>query len=228
MTEAAFPARTAGEYDIPGLGQVWIQTLSDVLREKVWNEANRYAGRECLSLRKGQLDYTVALAEWKERTPEEQSTYLVRSKVPDLMREAFAHSPVPPEPERGDLSEDEYTAAVAKWEAEHKKAAAKREKFYSRRFEEEVNKSVALSAATRLQRCMEAYFQDEFGKAFGNRWEEATIRYAVRQAENHNLYMFADIQEVVDLPSVTRTALLEAYAALDTVQSEEVPTSPAA
>jgi hypothetical protein len=224
---AAFPARTAAEYTFPTLGTVWVQTLSDVLRDKVWNEANRYAGRECLSLRKGQPDYTVALAEWKEQTPEAQAAFLAKEKVPELMRESFAHAPNPVEPERGDLSEDEYTAAYGKWEAECVAAGLRREKFYKRRFEQEVNKGVALSAATRVARCMDAYFREEFGKAFGTRWEEATIRYAVRQAENHNLFVFGDIQEVVDLSAAARTAILEAYAGLDTVTTEEVPTSPA-
>lgn len=226
---AEFPTRTAGEVTLPNGDTVWCCTLNMVLKDQAEARSHRYAANESQSLRKGGADYPGILGKIRAMEAEQQAAYLVQQQNWRLNRESLDKFPNPEEPEKGDSEPDEYTKALADWEAQCKEAAEKRKADHEARYESELAKNLALSKRSRVQECYEAVFNYEYSKAFVERLTVETLYRAVRLQDDHTARYFSSAEAVEDADDDVLKVLNDFYFKdLDVIKTEDIPTSPAA
>lgn len=228
-TTAEFPARTAGEVTLPDGAVAWVQTLNSLLREQVESKSRRYAANECRGLLKGGVDYPAAVA-WARTLPtDQQVTYLAQQEFWGIQQEANGTYPEPPEPEQGELDPEGYGKAIEKWNEEKKKADGKRQEFIEKRYEAQIKRFAALTVKVREERCLSAYYNNEFVNAYILRQKIETIYRAARRNDDHTQRFFASAEEYEDADDGVQKALHDFYfETLAIPASEAVPILPAA
>lgn len=225
MSNAEFPARTAGELTLPNGDLVWVCTLNTLLREQADARARRYAQNECQGLLKGGADYGGVLAEIRSFDPEKQAEYVAQHQYFEIRRDVEARIPDPPEPEQGDTEPEEYVKAVAQWEGDCKAAALRRQEAEKTRYEAEVAAARQLSSRKRVEACMTAFFGSEYSRHFVERLTIEILYRAARLPDNHTARYFSSVEAVEDAPDDVREALMKFYfGELDTVRAAQVPT----
>ncbi len=228
-SQTGFPVRTSDDVTLSDGRVVHVRTLNNMLREEATRASQWSAQKVCQKIRPNGEDYDLIISDWASRSKEEQADYLAAHEywLGNLSNQAIEKYPMREAPEKGDLSELKYTDESKVWEEETEQIKVKRGEFERKLFEEYRDRQLKVQPKTRVDRCVNAFFVKEFAVAYAKAWMLNTLLKCCRKPEDHGLFFFRNIQEIVDMENDRdRDLLWEKYEELDGIRVAEIPTSP--
>lgn len=228
-----FPQRTAGEVKLPSGMTYWMQTLNSRQRELAQEEATWAARRKLRRFREGGEDHEELRDQFKKLEARKQCEYLAgqQGMAGVYAFKAWEAHPDPPKPD-ADTSEglEEFEKRALKWEETCQKNNVKRGKLIDKLYDQEVERASNMTPKVRLDACIEAWLEGEFQKYTDESRTLWTIRFAVRQLDDHRAFVYSDEDvtgKLLDLDDEDLQEYVRRYRELDSVSQRDVPTLPA-
>lgn len=241
MSDADFPTKTAEQLlvqtntraakqiDLPSGTPAWMQTLNSFHRSEADREANYSAAIAVRKFKKNTELYDAYIENFNEMDKEGQVAFLVEHEMLTgrIPLEAELKYPLPMRPEKeNEETPEEYAIRVGKYQDEMDKCFADRAKHIETTRTKKSKDIDALTQKVRTKRCMDAFMEGVFHKAFNTAQTHEVLLRSVRTCGNHLQRYYADIKVVEDLDDDLKEYLIEAYQNLDFIEPNEIPTSP--
>ena len=221
--------RAAKQIDLPTGNPVWMQTLNSFHRSEADREANYSAAIAVRRFKKNKELFEAYTENFDDMDKEGQVAFLVEHEMLTgrIPMEAEMKYPIPMRPEKeGDESEESYVSRVDKYQDQLEQCFTNRAKHIDDTRAKKSKEIEALTLKVRSKKCMDAFMEGVFAKAFNTAQTHEVILRAVRTCENHLQQHYRNIQVVEDLDDDLKEFLIETYRNLDFIHPDEIPTSP--